>query len=475
MAQEAFVPPAEIDDLDDASIKARASVMLDEAKQFVQSLNYDEVKSGEWFVSLLTRVVATYNRNAKAEYFQQKYPGLPADDIADILTSVAVRYATVFGGIAGAAATAAQVATLGSAGMTATVFVGTIGAEMVGLATLQMRLILDLSVIYDLQLDLEDPEDVLMIFGYALGVTPTEIVGKGLQIAAGAGAKGAVKKYISKGTLQAIQSFARRLGFKILQRTIIKYAVPAASAAVGSSYNYVTTKSVGRIAKAHLKNRGKVTDELRVLVSRQNTYELAFPAAAIYVAQVDGQFTQKEQEFYRALLSRMSFDEHTQSEFRRLIASEDAILEGIAQIEDAETKHSLVDVLALMAIYDGELGDKEREFLLKAAKHLDVQLDIEEVAQRTQEYQVIVRKNVLEKTAGVVGGAAVKAVGVTGQAAESVKDTASEASEKVKGVFGKVFKRDKAADEKPTISCSSCGTEISGGFRFCPSCGQSVD
>ena len=150
-----------------------------------------------------------------------------------------------------------------------------------------------------------------MIFGYALRVTPTEMIGKGLQIAAGAGAKEAVKKYISKGTLQALKDFARRLGFNILQRTILKYAVPVASAAIGSSYNYATTKSVGRIAKAHLKNRGKVTDELRVLVSRQHIYDLAFPAAVMYVAQVDGQFSAKEKEIYKAMLSRMSFDEHT--------------------------------------------------------------------------------------------------------------------------------------------------------------------
>jgi len=38
---------------------------------------------------------------------------------------------------------------------------------MLFLSQIQMRHVLDLSVIYDLQLDPEDPEDVLMIFGYA--------------------------------------------------------------------------------------------------------------------------------------------------------------------------------------------------------------------------------------------------------------------------------------------------------------------
>ena len=460
------------------TLKNQVGSELDQAKQLAKSLNFDDVKNGEWFIHLLRKVIQTYDRNARATYFQQKYPGLQPDEIAAILTSVTVRYATIAGAIAGAAATANQIAALSSAGMTAALFLGSIGAEMLYLAQIQMRLVLDLSVVYDLQLDAEDPEDVLMIFGYALGVTPTEMLGKGLQVAAGAATKGAVKKYISKGTLKTITDFARRLGFKILQRTILKYAVPIASAAVGSSYNYATTKSVGRIAKAHLKNRGKVTDELRVLVSRQNTYDLAFPAALMYISQVDGQFSQKEKEFYKAVLSRMSFDEHTQAEFQKLIATEDNILEAISSIEDVEVRHSLMESLILMAIYDGELAEKERKFLEGVADRLKISLDMAEVERRTQDYQIVIQKNIIEKTAGAAGGAAVKAIGVAGHAASSVKDTAAGAGEKVKGAFGKVFTRKKdeesktAISEKSTIICSKCGKEVPSEFKFCPSCGQ---
>jgi RNA polymerase subunit RPABC4/transcription elongation factor Spt4/uncharacterized tellurite resistance protein B-like protein len=463
---------------EDEALKTQVASELDQAKQLAKSLDFEEVKSGEWFIHLLRKVIQTYDRNARATYFQQKYPGLPPDEIADILTSVTVRYATIAGAVAGAAATANQIAALGSAGMTAALFLGSIGAEMLYLAQIQMRLVLDLSVVYDLQLDAEDPEDVLMIFGYALGVTPTEMLGKGLQVAAGASAKGAVKKYISKGTLEALQNFTRRLGFKILQRTILKYAVPVASAAVGSSYNFVTTRSVGRIAKAHLKNRGKVSDELRVLVSRQNTYDIAFPAAVMYVAQVDGHFSPKEKEFYKAMLSRMSFDEHTQAKFQKLFASEDHILDAIATFEDVEVRRSLMETLILMAIYDGELAEKECEFLERVAARLNISLDMAEIERRTQDYQIVIQKNVFEKTAGIAGGAAVKAIGVAGQAANSVKDTAAGAGATVKGMFGKAFTRKKDDEGKPavsgksTITCSKCGNEVQSEYKFCPICGQ---
>ncbi|NIP49198.1 MAG: hypothetical protein GWN55_01550 [Phycisphaerae bacterium] len=465
---------------EDEVLKDQVSAELETAKQLAKSLNFDEVKSGEWFIGLLRKVIQTYDRNARATYFQKKYPGLPPDDIADILTTVTVRYATIAGAVAGTAATANQIAMLSSAGMTAALFASSIGAEMLYLSKIQMRLVLDLSVVYDLQLEPEDPEDILMIFGYALGVMPTGMLGRGMQVAAGAVTKGAVKKYISKGTLKAIQDFARRLGFKILQRTILKYAVPLASAAVGSSYNYATTKSVGRIAKEHLKNRGKLTEELRVLVSRQHSYDLAFPAAVMYVAQVDGLFSAKEKDFYKAMLSRMSFDEHTQAEFQKLIANEDNILEAISKIEDEEARCSLMETLVLMAIYDGELAEKEREFLGGVAERLNVPLDIAEVEQRTQDYQIVVQKNVFEKTAEITGGAAAKAMDVAGQAASGVKDTALRSGEKVKGVFGKVLtskKEDKkkpALSEKSTITCSKCGEDVPSEYEFCPACGQTT-
>ena len=424
---------------DDKHVKAQVSKELKDAKTLAKTLNFEEVKSGEWFIKLLQQVVRAYDRNARATYFQKKYPGLPPDEIADILTSVTVKYATIAGAIAGVAASANEIAAISSAGLTVSLFVGSIGAEMLYLSNIQMRLVLDMSVLYDLQLDTEDPEDILLIFGYALGVAPAEALGKGLQVAARAGTEGAIKKVVSKGTLDALQKFAQRLGFKILQRTIIKYAVPVASAAVGSSYNYIATKSVGKIAKIHFKNRGKATDELRAVISKQNIYDLAIPAAVMFMAQVDGNVSSKEKELYRAMLSRMSFEEHTPADFNRLISDEQSVLDAISQVEDVELREALIELLTLMPVYDGILANEEREFLTSAAERLGVSLDIEQVEKRAKEYQVIVEKNLLERTAGAMGGAAVAAIGTAGQGANRLKDA-----------LGKAVKRQDSSKSSPT-------------------------
>lgn len=460
-------------------MEAEVSSELEEAKNFAKTLSPDDVKSGQWFVALLQKVVQSYDRNARTEYFQQKYPGLPPDEIADKLTSITVRYAAIAGGVTGAAASAGQITTLLSGGMSVAVLVSAIGAEMLYLSRIQMRLVLDMTVVYDMPLDPDDPEDILMIFGYALGVAPAEILGKGVQVAAKGATEYAIKKYVSNSTRIAILNAGKKIGVKILQGTIIKYGVPVISTAVGSSYNYIATKSLGAIAKAHIRNRGQVTDELRLLVSRQNTYTIAFPAAAMYMAQVDGEFSAKEKDLYRSLLSRMSFEEHTQTEFQKLIANEANILDAISEIEDDEVKNSLLEVMMLMALHDGELVEKEREFLLTTAAHLNVPLDIEQIERRAADYRITVGENVFDKTVRAAKETASKATSMAGQAAGNVKGVATTAGSKVTSTFGKVFRRKKeAAPDKiegntGTI-CAGCGNNVPDEYKFCPSCGQAM-
>ena len=471
----------ETHDVKDAEARSQVYSGLEEAKEFAKTLNFEDARSGAWFVSLLQKVVRAYDRNARAQYFQQKYPGLPPDEIADILTSVTVRYAAIAGGIAGVSATANQLTTVASAGMTTPLFFGTIGSEMIYLSYIQMRLVLDLSVVYDLQLDPDDPEDVLMVFGYALGVAPTELIGAGARKAAGAGTATVIKKYISKDVLKAIQNFARKLGFKILQRTILKYAVPVASAAVGSSYNYTITRSLGKIAKTHLKNRGRVTEELRTLVSRQNTYDLVFPAAVMYTAQVDGEISLEEKALYRAMLSRMSFDEHTQAEFQKLLSNETHLLEAAFQIENEDGRRSLVDLLVLVAVCDGELASEEHEFLGKVAERLNVPVDLAAVEKRSQDYQAVAERKTFDNLTESASEAAGRARNVVGQTAESARDATIAAGDRLRGTLGNFLKRNQTANpeetpgtESPTITCSSCGTEMQVQYRFCPNCGLSV-
>jgi hypothetical protein len=375
-------------EITDQEIQEQVTSEIEQSKDFAKTLSLDEIQNGDWFIKLLQQVIVSYKANVRAQYFQQKYPGLVPDDIADKLISVTTRYAAIAGGITGLTTSVAEFTALATSGMTLPVFLGSIGVEMIYLSRLQLLLILDLSIVYDLQLDLNDPEDILMIFAYGLGIAPNEIAGKILQTAAGAGTKNLIKTYITKGTLQTIQNLARQLGFKILQRTIIQYAVPVVSIAVSSTFNYFTTNSLGKIAKTHFKNRGKVTDELRQLISRQYVYDLIFPVSIKYIAQIDDEFHEREQIFYKAVISRMSFEGHKQEEFYNLLKHEDDLLEEIAKISDKNMAEILLELLILMAVYDGKLVEAERTFLTKVAQKLELPISLRDIEAQADEYKV---------------------------------------------------------------------------------------
>ena len=175
----------------------------------------------------------------------------------------------------------------------------------------------------------------------------------------------------------------------------------------------------------------------------------------------------------------MSFEEHTQAELKKLMADEGNIIQAIAQIEDVEIRSSLVEVLVLMAVYDGELVEEERDFLIKAAAELNVPLDINDVERRTGDYRVVIEKNVFQKAAGSTKESASKAAGIAGQAASNVKGAAATAGGKVSGAFGNVFRRQKdeasnTGADASVVICVNCNNEVAVGYKFCPACGQAI-
>jgi tellurite resistance protein len=140
-----------------------------------------------------------------------------------------------------------------------------------------------------------------------------------------------------------------------------------------------------------------VTDELRALISRKNKYHIVFPAAVLFMAQADGKIVAKEKEFYKAVLSRLSLDDYEQEDFQKLLSSHENIIEAILEIEEISMRENLVKVMALMAVYDGELASEERELLINVAGKLNVTLDIAAVEAQTQEYRIIIKENVFKK------------------------------------------------------------------------------
>jgi uncharacterized protein (DUF697 family) len=183
------------------------------------------------------------------------------------LISVAAKNASILGGITAAAVSADEIVTVvgGGLGLPANIAiaVASISTEAVLLVHVQLHLIANLGKLYGVPLDPDDPEDIITILAFPVGGGAAEFAGKaGGKIGAKAAGQ-AAKKLFSKGTLAYVKKVGAKVGVKILQRSIVKYTVPLASIGIGSGWNYLATKTVGRIAIRHFKQRAARSGNLR--------------------------------------------------------------------------------------------------------------------------------------------------------------------------------------------------------------------
>jgi len=243
--------------------KEKAKRELEGAKAEYKELGgWASFKNGEWFLRLTRKAFRAYYANANAEYFKAKYPGMTNDQIAERLISVSARYAGLYGVVTGAIVSTDEIVAIvtageGGVGLPANVAIAVVGvcAEAICLARVHLQLVANLAKLTGVPLDPDDPEDILIILAYAVGGGAAEEAGKlGMKVGR-AGAKTLIRKYISKEVLESLKSLGRKIGVKILQRSILKYSVPLVSIVVGGGWNYITTKAVGKIALKHFKHR----------------------------------------------------------------------------------------------------------------------------------------------------------------------------------------------------------------------------
>jgi hypothetical protein len=246
---------------DQKANKATLKAWVEEAAAWVKEIGWPAFKNGEWLPILIRKSFKSYYDNANAAYFIRKYPGQTKDAIIKKLTIVAAKNAAILGAITGAAVTVDEIVALvtaapsGGLGLPAQITVGltALAAEAVVLIGIQLKLIAEIAKLLEVPLNPEDPEDILLILEFALGGAGAEAVGKFGAKLGGAATKRLIRKKLSKGTLEAVKRWGAKLGIKILQRSIIKYAVPIVSALIGSTWNYLATMKVGGIAADHFR------------------------------------------------------------------------------------------------------------------------------------------------------------------------------------------------------------------------------
>lgn len=135
-----------------------------------------QVEEGTWFLKIIQLVLTEHAMKVNGEYFKKKYVGLDNERIAYRLIKTTANYTAITGGLAAVAVSAAELSTVVTGGATLSVFAASLIGEISYISYLQLKLVYDISVVLYARLDKDDPEDMLTIFWYALGVNIWEDV-----------------------------------------------------------------------------------------------------------------------------------------------------------------------------------------------------------------------------------------------------------------------------------------------------------
>jgi len=244
---------------------------LNRLREFARSLSLDDLRRGSWFGRLVQFSLDPYVQEVNPAYFAGRYPGLPADEVMHARIELAARYASIEGGLSAGAYTGAVAATIGSGGGASPLTLPAAGAsfvlDLLFTSHLQLRLAYDIAVLSDVPLDVQDPEDLWKLIRVAFAIKGTEAgrgaLGKGVPVLL----RPILTKVFSGGTLAAVRSLPV-VGRYLLQRNLVKFAIPAVGVPLSMAVNYWSTRSAGSQAVQMFRTEAGIVAAARRMTRR---------------------------------------------------------------------------------------------------------------------------------------------------------------------------------------------------------------
>ena len=217
-----------------------------------------------WLLALIRRFFKSSWDSVSPDDLREFCHSDDREQIANRLIKVFARYAAILGAFTGILMSADEVLALATGGegglglpvnILLALFVLTI--DTITLLRFQLSLVACLARLYGACLDPDDPEDILTIFAYAAGGVAAKAAGKAGMKVGGKVVTRVAKSVAQKEVMSALTRVSERVGIRILQRAAVKYSLPVASIGLGMVVNFFTMRTMGRIAKKHLEERGR--------------------------------------------------------------------------------------------------------------------------------------------------------------------------------------------------------------------------
>jgi hypothetical protein len=333
-----------------------------------------------WFGKLLLHFLKVYREKVNAAYFLEKYPGLPSDAIVDRRIKSAQMAAAASGGTTGLANTALIAATIGSLGgaspLAVPATIVSIVADTAYVARLQLELAYDISVLYGYPLDFEDAEDLAVLLNLAFGIKVGEIFTRTLRGLAPEGTRLLVKNVASGATLGWLKALPV-VGRYLLQRNIIKTAIPLVGIGLGTGMNYYLTGINGHRAKKIYRKRPSIFNVVNDFpLHKINDIGLLLDLIWLTISS-DKDTSLEEDLLVIEVLNRLKkngYDSDYEDFSKRVFFDKDKIFDCIAACT-LEEKETLLKAVCLAAVVDGQLTTDELSFVREVALQLGIPFD----------------------------------------------------------------------------------------------------
>lgn len=405
---------------DPEAIKQGILAEISDLKDTAQAFGFQSIKDGTWFLQFIKACLSSYEQRMMeqggAAYLRNKYPGLPTDAIAAKLCQLAEKYATVAGGLSGAAASTAVV------GVGIPAAIAGVMTEVLYTVRLQLRLAYDLHLLYGMPLDADDPVDLTKLFAAVYGVKVAEVGGLGLKSLGPEVARAHMRRLLT-GHTKAIQAASKivlgpRIAKQITQKALIKTAVPVVGTGISAGWNYATTHAMGvrvrhgvRVAAA-LREQ---TQRLQGMIGRNEHAELAVLEGLIALAQADQHFDDKENEVYLTFLKQLALSQEQIEQLAQKIDSDlDAVCMALTSIENNTAKEPIARCFCLITAADGQIVPEEEDLLKRLLEALGQESIFKELPELCKRFRK--EDGTLDIALGAIGDATTSAGSKVGEA-----------------------------------------------------------
>jgi hypothetical protein len=246
MARDAGTPKGDGEPASD--LRSRVRQELDRLRELASRISMEEVRQGEWFARILRFSLDQYVHEVDAAHVSRLYPGMSAEEMIRARTELAGRYASIEGALTASAYNGALVATIGSRGVASPVALPTAGLsfvlDLLYMSNLQLRLAYDIAVISGVPLDLDDPEDLWRLIRVAFVIEGRASRWEAIGNRAPAWVAPILLKVFTGDPAAAARSLPG-MGRFLLQRHVVKFAIPGVGVPLSLAVNYWSANVAG--------------------------------------------------------------------------------------------------------------------------------------------------------------------------------------------------------------------------------------